>query len=101
MTDERQLLDEFKREIMSEFIIMCKGNDFKKLTLLKIGDTIDRIYEKYSALPSTYAVEVVRCKDCRHWVVNDDVGYCDNPDGLDNYARPEDFCSYGERKDGE
>jgi hypothetical protein len=46
----------------------------------------------------TDIVEVVRCKDCKHWVVNDDVGYCDNPDGLDNYARPEDFCSYGERK---
>lgn len=46
----------------------------------------------------TDMVEVVRCKDCRHWVVNDDVGYCDNPDGLDNYARPEDFCSYGERR---
>ena len=43
-------------------------------------------------------VEVVRCKDCKHWVQDDDVGYCDNPDGLDNYARPNDFCSYGERR---
>lgn len=40
----------------------------------------------------------VRCKDCKHWVVSDDVGYCDNPDGLDNYARPNDFCSYGKLK---
>lgn len=39
----------------------------------------------------------VRCEDCKHWVCDDDVGYCDNPDGLDNYAKPNDFCSYGER----
>lgn len=45
------------------------------------------------------AVEVVRCRDCKWWHEDDDVGHCDNPDGLDNYAKPDDFCSYGERKD--
>lgn len=98
MKSEKRLIDKFKQEIMSEFIIMCKGNDFNKLNLLKIGDTIDRIYEKYSALSSTDSVEVVRCKNCKYWVATDDVGYCDNPDGLDNYARPNDFCSYGKLK---
>ena len=49
-------------------------------------------------------VEVVRCKDCKHWTKDgngycDDESYCDNPNGLDNYAHPDDFCSYGERKD--
>jgi hypothetical protein len=51
--------------------------------------------------PRVDAVEVVRCKDCKHWVQTDDVGYCDNPDGLDNYAHSYDFCSYGERREGE
>lgn len=51
--------------------------------------------------PTIDAVPVVRCKDCKHWHTDDDVGHCDNPDGLDNYARPDDFCSYGERKDSE
>ena len=46
------------------------------------------------------AVEVVRCRECKWWQEDDDVGHCDNPDGLDNYAKPEDFCSYGERKEG-
>lgn len=55
-------------------------------------------------IPTVDAVEVVRCKDCKYWV-RDGSGYCDdesscrNPDGLDNIARPDDFCSYGERKE--
>lgn len=52
-------------------------------------------------------VEVVRCKDCKHYQgVDDDtyssycelhtekVGYCDEA----VYMKPTDFCSYGERK---
>ena len=46
------------------------------------------------------AVPVVRCRECKWWHEDDDIGHCDNPDGLDNYAKPEDFCSYGERKEG-
>lgn len=49
---KKRLLDEFKRELLSEFIRMCRGNDYNKLTLLKIGDTIDRLYEKYSTRPT-------------------------------------------------
>ena len=46
------------------------------------------------------AVPVVRCRECKWWHEDDDIGHCDNPDGLDNYAKPEDFCSYGKRKEG-
>ena len=50
--------------------------------------------------PTIDAVPVVRCRECKWWQEDDDIGHCDNPDGLDNYAKPEDFCSYGERKEG-
>lgn len=50
--------------------------------------------------PAVDAVEVVRCCECKWWHEDDDVGYCDNPDGLDNYAKPDEFCSYRERKEG-
>ena len=50
--------------------------------------------------PTIDAVPVVRCRECKWWQEDDDVGHCDNPDGLDNYAKPDDFCSYGERKEG-
>lgn len=45
-------------------------------------------------------VEVVRCKDCKHWKRN--VGFADSPNGhcfcheIDTNGF--DFCSYGERK---
>ena len=43
---------------------------------------------------SGYAVPVVRCKDCKHLF-----GTICTVCGLLS-RKPEDFCSYGERKDG-
>lgn len=53
--------------------------------------------------PTVDAVEVVRCKHCMHWMTEgngylDDSPYCGNPDGIDGYTKPDDFCSYGERR---
>ena len=47
-------------------------------------------------------VEVVRCRKCKYWRGIDEFGdgYCGNPDGIDNVAKPDDFCSYGTRKEG-
>ena len=42
------------------------------------------------------AVEVVRCKDCKHCNEGFCVGYHAHHDIM-----PDDFCSYGERKDGD
>ena len=49
------------------------------------------------------AVEVVRCKDCFYWGqrFGEDETFCTHRDGLANFAYPDDFCSYGERKDDE
>jgi hypothetical protein len=48
MSKEKQMdaVDKFRNELMHTFIDLCRGNDYNKLTLLKIGDTIDRIYDK-------------------------------------------------------
>lgn len=47
-------------------------------------------------------VEVVRCKDCEYYEYDE----CGNPyifmsDGAHLYTDPNDFCSYGERREGE
>lgn len=49
--------------------------------------------------PTVDAVEVVRCKDCRMFVHNKEafVTYCKR-ELKDLYARPDGYCSYGERK---
>ena len=52
--------------------------------------------------PTIDAVPVVRCKDCKHYEIH-------KPKVLENCERngyiipmkPDDFCSYGERKDGD
>ena len=66
------------------------------------------IYAKESIreAPTIDAVPVVRCKDCKHWGIqeNCDPGfkYFCNADALYAWGRParnaDDFCSYGERK---
>lgn len=48
MSKEKQIdaVDKFRSELVDKFIDLCRGNDFNKLTLLKIGDTVDQIYDK-------------------------------------------------------
>ena len=62
-------------------------------------------YIKYDIddAPTVDAVEVVRCKDCIHWHEPEGVCLKIYSDGaVSPYAwqdrKPEDFCSYGERK---
>ena len=44
--DKFEAVDKFRDELMKEFLVLCDYNDFKKINLLTIGDTVDRIYEK-------------------------------------------------------
>ena len=58
--------------------------------------------EKIKAIPADDVAPVVRCKDCKYWQDNNDGypheecrwGHGETPDA-------DDFCSYGERKDGD
>ena len=51
--------------------------------------------------PTVDAVEVVRCKDCNH--CDPENYHCDHYMGtvVPLSRKPDDFCSYGERKDGD
>lgn len=51
--------------------------------------------------PTVDAVEVVRCRDCNH--CDPENHHCDHYMGTAAPLRrkPDDFCSYGERKDGD
>ena len=51
--------------------------------------------------PSADVAPVVRCKDCKYWQDNND-GYPHEECRWGNGETPEpdDFCSYGERKEG-
>lgn len=65
----------------------------------RVQDAIQRIKNA----PTVDAVEVVRCKNCKHWTYDNyhKHHYCANKFGL-RYVCPENnFCSYGERRSDE
>ena len=70
---------------------------------LKVSSMDSGIYIGINNLQPVDAVEVVRCKDCRFYffVEGEDRGECD--ERIDSFRPfyPNDFCSYGERKDNE
>ena len=48
--------------------------------------------------PTIDAVEVVRCKECKHWDNEDDAQRCSYTHNGLHWAKPDDYCSYGERR---
>ena len=50
--------------------------------------------------PTVDAVEVVRCRECKH--CDPENYHCDHPMGTAAplKRKPDDFCSYGKRKEG-
>ena len=71
----------------------------------------DRAINAIEDAPTAQAVEVVRCKECKHW--HHDIGWCDKHSHFvyekDGACHPwespnwkmfdeNDYCSYGERK---
>lgn len=50
--------------------------------------------------PTVDAVEVIRCRECKH--CDPENHHCDNPMSTSAplSRKPDDFCSYGERKEG-
>ena len=64
-----------------------------------------RVYYGYAKsfiddAPTVDAVPVVRCRDCKHFKRNlENDTYCSSVNGLTD-PQEDDFCSYGERKEG-
>ena len=51
-------VDKFRSELMDTFIELCRGNDYNKLTLLKIADIVDEIYaDRIAELKKKYTEE--------------------------------------------
>ena len=58
------------------------------------------LLEILETAPTVDAVEVIRCRDCKH--CDPENYHCDHPMGTAAplSRKPDDFCSYGERKEG-
>ena len=60
-----------------------------------IRNNNQQAWEALAYAPTIDAVEVVRCKDCRHR----DLFSCPLADN--DFQKDDDFCSWGERKGGD
>ena len=88
--------DALLRDI-EDAVVFSVGRNEPSAELRGAGKIVDRI----RCAPTADVVEVVRCKDCKHW--NKDAMACDTLPWVNSsehanwYA--DDFCSYGERRD--
>lgn len=93
--------EHIRREDLINHLAICKkGTDIPNLAWAAI--TAIECYVR--DMPAADVVPVVRCKGCNHY----DMGVCLKiySDGSVHPAawqsrKPEDFCSYGERKDND
>ena len=96
MANEKRLIDaNALMEKLSRMIEYCKTDSkVNGLTaLFQVGDAV-------MDCPTVDAVEVVRCKDCKHWGYVVGCGhYCECYANQMADTEADDFCSYGERKD--
>ena len=44
--DKFEAVEKFRNELMNKFMQLCNYNDYNKLSLLLIGDTVDKIFDK-------------------------------------------------------
>ena len=76
----------------------------KELTGWDTDPTDEEIEYTIDHLPTVDAVEVVRCKDCKHWAYTaNGAGDCRNPrftipDTVDPTMYAHEFCALGERE---
>ena len=83
---------------MAEYI--DRGTAIAKLTALEVTEpnaTMTSAKRMLADIPAADVVPVVRCKDCKY---NRGSKKCLNPDSFFAVPKDDDFCSYGERKEG-
>ncbi len=78
-------------KMANEYIDLEKA---KRLLHIEYAYAAEKLLDE---VPVADVVEVVRCKDCKY---NVGTKKCLNPDSFFAVPKDDDFCSYGERKDG-
>lgn len=46
--NEFEAVDKFRNLLMNEFMELCNYNDYDEISLLLIGNTVDRIYDRFT-----------------------------------------------------
>ena len=93
----------YKSRLFAELESMQKVALSGRMDLVDIGynNGLAMAYAMLMDEPSVDAVEVVRCKDCKHFCPyegEEHKGDCAELAGLESCVYEDDFCSYGERR---
>ena len=85
-------------DIADVVIIYDKSNELTPVS--EVREYIERQRAFLDKFPTIYAVPVARCRECKH--CDPENYHCDHPMGTAAPLRrePDDFCSYGEPKEG-
>lgn len=87
---------------MAEYIERQAVIDAVRETFKRIPTTAIRAMDTIKALLSADVIPVVRCKDCEWAVKSTELrGWymCKCEEAFDYYAKPDDFCSHGKRRE--
>ena len=93
LIDGDALIEKFNEKVdMAECLIDARTAE-RFSTFCALADAVEE-------MPTVDAVEVVRCRQCKH--CEPENHHCDHYMGTVAPLRrePDDFCSYGERKEG-
>ena len=93
LIDGDALIEKFNEKVdMAECLIDARTAE-RFATFCALADAVEEI-------PTVDAVEVVRCRECKH--CDPENYHCDHPMGTAAplKRKPDDFCSYGELKEG-
>lgn len=96
-----------KVEMMRTKIDNCRNHFLAQSVMNDWESEIKGLYDALIILndtPTVDAVEVVRCKDCKHWRMTVSTGtygecMCDDMETNVLYTMADDYCSHGERKE--
>ena len=100
MATEKRLID---ANALSKEIERIYSEHYAQSSYQFIHDFFRAILRRIRREQTVYAVEVVRCKDCKHYAPcvkpYNKVGMCNSK--MIGLIKADDFCSYGEREDNE
>ena len=99
--DVREKKSNEKRLIDREALLSFEKMDAELCATCGEHHTAEDVIMMIKTAPTVDAVEVVRCRECKH--CDPENYHCDHPMGTVAPLRREhdDFCSYGERKEGD
>ena len=94
LIDGDALIEKFNEKVDMEECLIDARTAERFVTFCALADAVEE-------MPTVDAVEVVRCRECKH--CDPENNHCDHHMGTATPLRrkPDDFCSYGERKEGD